>query len=521
MSLASGRQAQERAEPPRRQERAIGAFVLIAGILLETLPVTAWLILLAAMNGLPNEVLFPIWWVALLILFAWAVGTLQREGPSTQREHEDRRLGIRVLVALGWLLTFFLSLFVSPIVTGNLGVGPILIVVVVVTYFWWRGLRLGSTSLSQERLNVRFLVGLAVIILAVVSASTLRGVTRNSEEGSLALLLQIEVFVALTGIALAHLLDTAHDHNERRLRGRGDAGATFSGTGAWILTSLGVSAAVAIVAFALTLLISYDTVRAVVAVLGPIWDVIVAALSWLAHVLAYVLFLLFNPLVTWVLSLEQPLKPLSTSPSTPPSNPTHSQQLPPVSEAWQTAGSWALYVIAAVAAVSLLLLALRRIRQIRQSYDFEEERESLDGRAILGAQLRALLDGLRRRDADDGQEALASGSVRLLYRDALTASGHVGLGRRPAETPDEFAQRLSRDTLKSDGAEPAAGQALTELTDAYDAARYDEHLQNEIAPPTVVAAQTSLLGWLHGYARTHSVATESHGRRWPFRRGNS
>lgn len=521
MSLASSRQAQQRAEPPRRHERAVGVFVVISGVLLEALPVTAWLLLLAAMNGLPDEVVFPVWWIALLVLISWAVGTLQREGPSSEREREDRQLGMRVLVVIGWLLTFVLSLFVSPIVTGNLGLGPILLVVVLLTYFWWRGLRLGHTSLTQERLSVRFLVGLAVIILAVVSASTLHGVTRSNEEGSLSLLLQLEVFVALTGIALAHLLDTAHEHNERRLRGRGDAGAAFSGSRTWIFTSLAVSGIVAISAFVLTLLISYDTVRGVVYVFGPVWDTIVAALSWLAHALAYVLYLLFNPLVQWVISLEQPLKPLNTSPGAPPpKSSTHSQQLPPVSEGWLTVGTWALYAIIVVTAVSLLLLALRRARQMRQTYDFEEERESLDGRAILGAQLRALLNGLRRGDgADDGQEALASGSVRLLYRDALTAFGHVGLGRRPAETPDEFAQRLSRDALERDGAEPASREALAELTNAYDAARYDERLQDQPATPAVVDAQTSLLGWLRNYAHAHSLVAEGRKGIGPFRRG--
>src|SRR5262249_6369894 len=141
-----------------------------------------------------DDVVFPVWWIALLILVAWGIGTFQREGPSSAREREDRRVGMRGLIVVGWLLTFLLSLHVSPVVAGDVGTGSVLVVLLLVTYFWWRGLRLGSTVLGQERLNVRFLCGLAAIILAIVSASTLHGAARSADEGSLALLLQFEVF---------------------------------------------------------------------------------------------------------------------------------------------------------------------------------------------------------------------------------------------------------------------------------------------------------------------------------------
>ena len=63
----------------------------------------------------------------------------------------------------------------------------------------------------------------------------------------------------------------------------------------------------------------------------------------------------------------------------------------------------------------------------------------------------------------------ADRSVRLVYREVLRVAAALGLGRQPAETPDEYALRL-------EGAAGGAGAAsdLAALTAAYDQARYGE-----------------------------------------------
>ena len=179
---------------------------------------------------------------------------------------------------------------------------------------------------------------------------------------------------------------------------------------------------------------------------------------------------------------------------------------------WLLVGRWVLLAVLLVVAATALVSMLRRFVEVRRVWEFEEERESLDAANILGMQVRQLLDGLRNRGASEpASEALASGTVRRAYRDVLAAASQAGVRRRQQETPDEFAQRLRRhvsDQPASAGIPPEADLALATLTEAYDAARYDEHLQDAVAVPVVVAAQTVLLRWLRSYAQTNGEADE-------------
>jgi hypothetical protein len=523
--------AMEQAPPVRRQERTMGAFVVLAAVLLETLPVTAWLLLVSAVNGTPAAAPLPIWWIATIILIAWAVGAMLRAEPSDGPQREGTPVGVRLFIGAVWVLAVAASLLISPAASGGVGTAPVLGIMVLVAYLSWRGLLLGNRPLRQERLNVRFLWGLAAIVLAILTAGTLHGTARSITEGSLALLLEFDVFVALAGIALAHLMDTIQEHRERRLRARGDAGAALAVSRTWILTSLAVSAVVVLLALALSLLVSYDTVQGVASLLRPVWELILTVLGWLVRLLAFLLFLLFDPIVSWVRSLTHPLTPQSTpAPVRPPAKPRTETPLS-VPDAWLAAGQWALYVIVAVAAVSLLVLVLRRVRELRKSQEFEEVREGLDASAILGNQLRALLDRLRRPVSTPAvpAEDLAAGSVRLLYREVLASASQMGLRRRTHETPDEYARRLQRDALghaaagTAPGAPAEADRALATLTEAYDEARYDEPPHEQVAPPAVAAAQASLLRWLRSYAPASGDSTERHGRRrrrW-LRRGDA
>ncbi len=123
--------------------------------------------------------------------------------------------------------------------------------------------------------------------------------------------------------------------------------------------------------------------------------------------------------------------------------------------------------------------SLRALRQRASEADDWEDRQALDGRSLLAAQLRSVLAGLRRAPRR-GAEALPEASVRRLYRGVLQAAAQVGLGRQPAETPDEFAERLTATDMASEHTVAAALGArggdrdLAALTNAYDRVRYGE-----------------------------------------------
>jgi hypothetical protein len=124
--------------------------------------------------------------------------------------------------------------------------------------------------------------------------------------------------------------------------------------------------------------------------------------------------------------------------------------------------------------LALILLAYFFMRLLRREEEappeeaIDEERSALDGRALLREQMRDLL-GRFQRGPRVAPDPLPAGSIRSMYRDVLAAAAKRGLGRRKAETPDEFASRLAGAV--GDGAERTD---VATLTDAYDTARYGE-----------------------------------------------
>src|SRR5262249_31784922 len=148
-----------------------------AGILLEALPLMAWLFLVAAADGVGLPTVLPSWWVVFVLVLAWAVGAFSRRDvvPGQQRGGVSRRQ--KEAVVVGWAVTAVATLYVSPADTfpSLLSVSGVIGLFLLVTYLWWRGLALGLEPVTQHRLNARFLVGITAIILAIVSAGALQG----------------------------------------------------------------------------------------------------------------------------------------------------------------------------------------------------------------------------------------------------------------------------------------------------------------------------------------------------------
>jgi hypothetical protein len=290
-------------------------------------------------------------------------------------------------------------------------------------------------------------------------------------------------------------------------------------TRSWIVTAFGISGGVVVVALVLALLVSYDSVQALADALQPVGNAIMTALSWLIEAFAFLLFLLLNPVISWLHDQTQAVhpqpQPTPNPGAKPPVNP-HAQPISGLPTEWLIAGRWVLLALVIAVIVLVLLRVLRRFGEWNHPQEFEEERESLDGVSLLRRQLRDLARRIlpRRRAPSASLEPLTAGSVRLLYREVLQAAAQAGYARAPAETPDEYAARLRTEANVTaewtafDAFDNDAGQALHMLTEAYDVARYGQPADREeagLASSAVTAAQRTSLSWLRALATRHDA----------------
>ncbi|HLJ80484.1 MAG TPA: DUF4129 domain-containing protein [Ktedonobacterales bacterium] len=515
----------------RRQERSARLVELLMAVALEALPATAWLLVFAAIAGTVGAVALPFWWIVIVLLAGWGVAALLRRLPPAERGSDLAPRGVKLLAVAGWIVTVLISLALSPAAylgtpphewlaaisadllngTGRLGADVGL--AFLVAYLWWRGLLLGRLPLTRDRIYIRFLWGLAAVVLAIVGSAALQGNMRTAVAAALALLLPAEVFAGLVGIALAQLIDSQEERSARRRRvGQDQTNAPRSTiTRAWLVSALGISGGIVLSALVLALIVSYNGLRELAALLQPLANALGTVIAWLIEGLAFLLFLLLNGPITWIKDHVQSSPHNQNTPpaSTRPRAPTFTPHTLP--HAWLVAGSWVLIALGLALLAVLLMLVLRRFQEWRQQPEYEEERETMDVAAALGRQLRGLLAGLRGRHAVAGVELepLPEGSVRLLYREMLEQASAAGYARRPSETPDEYAQRLRTVTRQEMShltlppglpGPPDFDESLAALTDAYDPARYRRAQppagDNDKATPPVVAAYHAVLAWL-------------------------
>ena len=304
-----------------RQVRLISMLVVPAGILLEALPLMAWLFLVAAAGGAGTPTPLPSWWVVVALLLAWAVGAFFRGDVAPGHQREGVSPQQKWFVVAGWVLTALATLYISPAVSSSaltLQLAEIIGLLLLVTYLWWRGLMLGLEPITQSRLNIRFLLGTVVIVLAIVSAGALQGAVHDPEVGLLLVLLLLQAFVGLTGLSLAHLIDTIQGHQERHLHGQGTASPPLASIRPWIVTALGLTLVVVLGGLLLSLLISYDSLQGLLHLLQPVVNLIYAVADFLILILAFVLVTVATSALGWLKSKTHdtnPRPPVANSPA--------------------------------------------------------------------------------------------------------------------------------------------------------------------------------------------------------------
>jgi hypothetical protein len=288
------------------------------------------------------------------------------------------------------------------------------------------------------------------------------------------------LFIGLAALSLGRLSEIRH---ARRAKGATHADPTRL----WVMALLVLSATLLLVFLGIEQAFSDQAFLGVASAVQPLWNGITAVVGWLAVGLAYLIYWILYPfdlLIHWIFRNGRPAAnqtPQSAIPQTP-----HAKGAAALPTEWLDAGHWALIALGVLLLLLILIRAFRGFAARRRDDDQDEEREDLGAVNVLGAQLRALLANLAARfqsrpSAEDEGNSLSERSVRALYRRVLRQAAARGLGRRTAETPQEFARRLGSVIARlpgdaaSENVAVAADHDLEALTAAYEQARYGEY----------------------------------------------
>jgi hypothetical protein len=453
---------------------ANGVAFTLGAALLECLPIAAALQLgAAAIARDPGDAALPLWALLALVL----AGTLLGRGLRSQRTAT-----LLLAAAPCWALSAALAVRLSPagygavgnwlgalgrdLITGGIRLNGVIGLLLLTGYCWWRGLRLGQAPPHVERLAGILKVGLGTIILAIIAAVSVPGAAGGLLVGRLALLLPLEVFCGLACLAMAQAVVQRRAARD---------GAMPTAAAPWLGFALTLSGLAVALAFAFTLVLSFDRLSGAVASLGPVGAALDAGLRWLIYGVSYVIFFVFGGFINWVYHAargrETPVRP----PAAPNAHHacTSAACLPnlPPAEGIAVAIVLAVAIATVLAALTYAIYrSLSTLRRTAEDGDDWERRESLDVRALLGSQLRDLLAGLVPHATP--ATPLPEGSVRRLYQSVLAAAERAGSGRQPAETPDEYAARLAASARGAEGSPDAAAEDVRALTAAYKRVRY-------------------------------------------------
>jgi hypothetical protein len=352
-----------------------------------------------------------------------------------------------------WLAGVGRSLILRPSAAERPAWGVIAIVV----YAWWRGRTRGEPSLEAAYELFRWgslaMAGGLVLALAVSEPA---GAVRSTLPSAVFWF----VTAALAAIALARLRLEA-------LRGSEPLGGT------WFLAVAGALGLVALLAVVLAGLVSRQVLEFLWVVLGPLLWVALFLVRVVVLLLALLTFVVILPLL-WFLErhglgrslvagrAEWLLEPLA--------------RLHEVARLQLTLADPVRYLLAVVVLTTVVSWLVRWVyrRRSRWRRPTSEERESVfERRVSIRAVSRRVRDLVRRRRRVDDPLAWfrddprwhSTLHIRLAYRGLLRRARAVGLGRRPPQTPAEYARLLAR-------AVPELTDAVRELTGLYERARY-------------------------------------------------
>lgn len=456
--------------PLPSSRRLEGAIFILITLILEILPVSAFLRVVSGTAAAPGDTPPVSVLVLLLIALAgWVAGWVY--------ERALRAVGVAAGI-FTFLLAYAFTLATSPAFTfqaSGSGIahaavqrdGQVLAAItlaMLVLYVWWRGLMIGTVLPGPYSTMQRFRASFGVLVLAILlGAVVLPTSERTVAMGALGFLLPADVLAGLIAMSIARLA-------ERRAQSRSASGFAEV-EGPWLRTSLLLSLVIVGFALVLSLVLNYDSAVALLRALGPAGNVVANIMTGVASVATSALLAVASHIHLPTLTPH----PRTLPPTTLQASNCHpgpgndcTQSSPVLLQFIQ------VLVIIIVIAIFALILRWALLRQGSHALEEEEgvieERESLGTSGLLGSQVRSFLRRMLPHREPAPRDALAAGSVRYLYREVLRAADAGQHGRLPTETPDEFALRISQEYTLVSPSQPASD--LDAISAAYDAARY-------------------------------------------------
>jgi len=369
--------------------------------------------------------------------------------------HVYASLGLPVL---GWVIVLFRSLAdVGAVDPGGW------VAIMVLVYFWARGIRLARRSLSVESVGFSFRAGVIILVIE----SLLLGIMVRANLSGFVL---PYFFFSLVAVALARVDEVSRSPNSSQVG--------FSGF--WIGSSVVAVAVLVLVGAIVAAFFSGGSLQQILSWLSPflylVWIVIAGVGALLLLLLEGLLSLFSIDLATLGEGIMDALRRIGEFLIAPgaevPAPPGSEAQRPPVLGVIQVVVAVGIPVLIVV----LVLLAswVRRRRLEREVGD--ESRESLRSRRAAGSGLRAMLRaGLERLGElaglvdrfGLGSRFLAAVSIRRVYANLVRLATREGYPRARSETPFEYLATLRR-------ALPGHEPEVETITQAYVNAHYGE-----------------------------------------------
>ena len=468
---------------------------------METCWVDAILIGLAGGNSAAVHTFFLPLWVPFVLIAGsyWLSYRLGqgRAGVATTSASFFMTFSVVVLLLGTTLFSLWSGIYASSIAfwdptwLGNL-VGDLLLlnpeaihvvgIIVVILYFYWRGLRLVHSTIEPGHVFNTMRIGIGVIIAVIV----LQAATNTASSNEIFLLLLIPLFLmfALIAHALAQTVFVRITHRS------GLQGSVLSQERAL----LGIITTFGGILLLLSLLVGAVASPVFLANAQRIFTPITILYDALANILALFLTLLITPII-WLLNLfhfklKDPNFQVRTAQVVCKHYP-HSIQCtknPSPQGSFDPLFVLSIKIVLPLLVIILVILIVRllmRRQRIRVTRRVEEIHESLWSWELFWTQMRAFLRALWLRlfpqlagethiqesESDVSIEPTAR-SIREVYRAMLRWATQHGYPRKKDETPYEFRTRL-RTHL------PFTEPEVSTVTEAYTAIRYGRVVPSE------------------------------------------
>ncbi|NLD44476.1 MAG: DUF4129 domain-containing protein [Chloroflexi bacterium] len=429
---------------------------------------------------MPRGVHYPAWLVLVLLLAASALDGLVQERPDGPAIMAGAGMAA-VLVVVGYLFRLdvahlgrWLMRIFANLTDFSTAFPATLLVVIATALIWRRGMTVAWHDYGE--LFRGFVTGVLVLGFLLLVPSPAAWLSNGlSIWGSLiafvfSALLSLAMISAHQTLAVERLKDERVPPLSRQ----------------WVVVVGSMVLAVMLTGWLVAQVLSPDSVKEILRLVRPVWEILKTGIMYVILAIAYVFFWALGPLIdliqsrvaaNWQEATKRVAERLEEEMQMP--EPAKTAGLPPA----LVMAIRILVVTLLVVGVAVLLYRAYRRRARRTRTAVTEQRESVLSRDLLAQQLRDLLAGLRRKPAVapflqvSGEDPRVA--IRRLYRQMLERLSALGRGRPPQVTPYAYSRSLG-DLL------PSEGPALRTLTEAYLVARY--------APDPPTAAQVDEAG---------------------------